>query len=123
MGEWTAHIELPPGVQAPGAARQAALAELRARGVTDQDFLDAASIVVSELVSNAVLHGGGCLGLRLDVGDDGVVVGAADAAHDVPRRRAPGRDGGQGLALVELLSQRWGVQQFQGGKWVWALLR
>ena len=108
-------FELAGGVGAPSQAR-AQLTELLTGRVYEDDMLDAA-VLTSELVTNAVRHGGG------GSEDDTIIVHVAIAADvlrvevcdggpgfarpDVLRPRAQG--GGNGLILVERLSSSWGV--------------
>ncbi|HZL74394.1 MAG TPA: ATP-binding protein [Propionibacteriaceae bacterium] len=80
-----------------------------------------AVVVVSELVSNAMRHGGGCLELGLSTHEDQVTVSAADGSAVIPRRRDPD-DHGRGLRIIEAFSQRWGVESHEDGKHVWILL-
>jgi anti-sigma regulatory factor (Ser/Thr protein kinase) len=83
--------------------------------------VDTALLLTSELVTNAVIHGhsdvqlqvctnGGLL--RVDVGDDN---------SRLPRRQPadPNALDGRGLAIVELLATRWGVDEEPIGKTVW----
>ncbi len=107
-------FELAGGVDAPGIAR-ARLGELLARQATEQDLLDVA-VMASELVTNAVRHGG-------TGEDDTIVVHLAIAAgvlrvevcdhgpgFEPPAVLRSRRDGGgSGLLLVERLSSSWGV--------------
>jgi anti-sigma regulatory factor (Ser/Thr protein kinase) len=76
-------------------------------------------VVVSELVTNAVLHGGGCVELNLAAHDERVVIAVADGSAVVPRRRDPDQAGGRGLRLIEALAVGWGVHDHEGGKRVW----
>ncbi len=122
MSGLTAHIDMPLGMQAPRSARTAVSAVLNAWGYRDEGWLELAAVVVSELVTNAVRHGGGCLELDLESHDGRVVVAVADGSAVVPRRRAPDDAGGRGLALIEGMSSRWGVHDHQGGKRVWVEL-
>jgi len=119
MSELSARFDMPLGSYAPRMARRAVSAVLAGWGFTDPDWLDEASILVSELVTNAVNHGGGCLELRVQAHGDQVTVSAADGSSVVPRRRRPDDAGGRGLELIEALSARWGVEDHEGGKRVW----
>ncbi|WP_433833927.1 ATP-binding protein [Actinoplanes sp. CA-015351] len=112
----TAHLDVPLDAGAPGAARRAVVAMLAGWGFRDADWLDSAAVVVSELVSNAVRHGGGCLELQLEAHDGRVVVSVADGSAVVPRRRDPDDEGGRGIALIEALAAGWSVQDYRGGK-------
>jgi hypothetical protein len=79
-------------------------------------------LVLSELVSNAVLHAGDAQGATLVLYDDRIRVEVAD-----PSTVAPAPSGydvnahtGRGLGLVEALALEWGVAHQDGGKVVWA---
>jgi two-component sensor histidine kinase len=111
-------IELASEAAAPGHARSA-LAPLRAS--LQQHAYDDLCLVVSELVTNSVVHGPGTP-IRLSVNVDeagnasGEVADDGDAVIDVGRTAA-GAEGGRGLALVDLLTARWGV--YEGSTHVW----
>ncbi|MFG2053135.1 ATP-binding protein [Micromonospora sp. NPDC048930] len=122
MSELTAHLDVPLGVHAPGAARRAITAVLEGWGFRDQDWLDAAAVIASELVSNAVRHGGGCIEFTARCHERRVVLSVADGSSVVPRRRDPDSAGGRGIAVIEALSDRWGVHDHEGGKRVWVEL-
>ena len=98
--------------EAVSAARQA-LAGLDA--VLEAGAFYDASLCVSELVTNAVLHAdhGSDAELRLDVefGPDGSLrVEVRDAGRGfTPAEPSEGDDSGWGLFLVDRLSDRWGV--------------
>ncbi|MFF8974018.1 SpoIIE family protein phosphatase [Streptomyces sp. NPDC014995] len=129
---------LTGGSLAPGAARdlvRAALTEwtgLGLTGTTPEDLGDDAILVVSELVTNAVVHAGTDVDVvcRLEEqpGSRAVVVEVTDHHPS----RAP-RDGtpespfeppeyGRGLRLVATLADAWGVTYRRGTKTVWARL-
>lgn len=122
MSELTAHVDLPLGCTAPAVARRVLGTTLPLWGFTDQPWLDGASLVVTELVSNAVRHGGGCVSLELRAHEAQVTLSVADGSAVVPRRADPDDAGGRGLLIIEALSQRWGVEDHRGGKRVWVLL-
>jgi anti-sigma regulatory factor (Ser/Thr protein kinase) len=122
MSGLTARLDLPLGDHAPRAARAAVHAVLTAWGHADVDWLDTAALVTSELVTNAVLHGGGCLGLNVDSHDGRVTISVSDGSAVVPERRPPDARGGRGLAIIESISARWGVHDHEGGKRVWVEL-
>jgi anti-sigma regulatory factor (Ser/Thr protein kinase) len=78
--------------------------------------------VVSELVTNAVLHAGGTAGVRVLDGDGRIRVEVDDVrAYEPPRERSTTPDDvtGRGLQIVGQLSERWGVEHHQGRKTVW----
>ena len=119
MSELSARLDLPLGVEAPGDARRAVTAVLHGWGFRDPLWLQQAAVIASELVTNAVLHGGGCVELRVQAHEGGVRLSVADGSSVVPRRREPDDGGGRGIAVIEALSAGWGVQDHQGGKRVW----
>jgi anti-sigma regulatory factor (Ser/Thr protein kinase) len=114
-------ITLEPSIRSPHDAR------LFAQRVLDDSgcAVDAATIVllVSELVSNAVLHGRGEVELAIDADDDAVRVHVTDGdSATVPQVRSPKPYDrtGRGMFLVDRLAQRWGVERIPGdGKRVW----
>jgi len=79
--------------------------------------LDDAVLVVSELVTNVLLHAHGAPFIRLLPAVDGVRVEVSD---DSPQPPLPSR--GLGLALVEGLATSWGSSPRGGGKVVWCEL-
>jgi anti-sigma regulatory factor (Ser/Thr protein kinase) len=96
---------------------------------------DAAELIASELVTNAVLESER-LKLRADLAtvpivriwviSDGttLVIHVWDSSTAEPVRRdaGPGEEGGRGLLLVETLSKDWGTYQKLDGKVVWAMV-
>ena len=78
------------------------------------DTAEAVRLAVSELVSNAVMHGTGTIAVALDVDTEGVHVTVSDNGvgfrlAGAPVMPPPDSPGGRGLALVAMLSARWGV--------------
>jgi len=85
-----------------------------------------AQLVVSELVSNAVLYTAGSIMVTLKNGAKLVTVAVWDEDPTVVPRLADapsGRPGGRGLKIVAALSERWGYRFDPPGKTVWAMLR
>ncbi|HEU5107758.1 MAG TPA: ATP-binding protein [Micromonosporaceae bacterium] len=122
MSELTATLDLPLGAEAPAAARRVVSAVLFGWGFREENWTHAATVVVSELVTNAVQHGGGCVALTVESHDGRVLLRVADGSSVVPRPRDPDETGGRGLAVIEALSTGWGVDDYQGGKRVWVEL-
>ncbi|MES5821186.1 SpoIIE family protein phosphatase [Streptomyces sp. RG80] len=133
-----AHPSLGGSSHPPGAARallRAALAEWAelglpgTEGLTDR-LADDAVVIVSELVTNAVVHAGTDIELdcRLEHATGALVIEVGDQHPS----RAP-RDGaceppyetpeyGRGLRLVATLAESWGITYRKGSKTVWARL-
>lgn len=77
-------------------------------------------LVVSELVTNALIHGHPPVRVSLAHAGDEVVVEVYDASAREPRPRPPGRGvGGYGLHLLDELADRWGTAPRPPGKCVW----
>ena len=78
-------------------------------------------LVVSELVTNAILHGGAAEQLRLRRTDRRVVIEVFDQGLQMPHPRAADfkAESGRGLHLVARLADRWGARPVGGGKAVW----
>ncbi|MEO3763089.1 ATP-binding protein [Streptomyces sp. B5E4] len=85
-----------------------------------------AVLVVSELVTNAVVHAGVSPGrdvaTRFVRQDGGVRIEVHDASDVWPVPRVPGDDGGFGLHLVDEFAAAWGVEEREIGKTVWAVV-
>jgi anti-sigma regulatory factor (Ser/Thr protein kinase) len=106
---------LPRDRSAPRRARR--LVEEHARGLP-RERLDAAVLLVSELVTNALVHGEGEILLELGMVGDALHVEIGDHGRRHPHvRETPGADGGWGLRLVEAMARRWGVRD--GATRVW----
>ncbi|GAA1719573.1 hypothetical protein GCM10009680_71340 [Streptomyces yatensis] len=154
--ESVSRTTLPGSVRAPGAARTFVRTALTGRSAAeafapvalDERSIDDAVLLVSELVTNAVLHAGTRVEVvcRLQPGDgpadEGDPVGQPDEASlpaDAPRR--PGivvevadlhpastvyggpetqrRGRGRGLQLIGALAESWGVTYHRTRKAVW----
>lgn len=122
MSELNARLDLPLGHMAPAGARKTLRQLLITWGYVDGDWLDSACLVMAELVTNAVLHGGGCLEVAVQAHEETIMISAADGSSIVPRRKRGQRSGGLGLVLIERLSTAWWVENHQGGKRVWIRL-
>jgi anti-sigma regulatory factor (Ser/Thr protein kinase) len=88
--------------------------------------VETATLLISEVVTNAVLHARTQICVSLDVTADLIRVEVADANPTFPwfsTRRTPDADVGQGLAVLQVVSSNWGVRKTPGGKIVWFELR
>jgi anti-sigma regulatory factor (Ser/Thr protein kinase) len=88
-------------------------------------FVEAARLLVSELVTNAVLHARTDITVVLRMTADGVRVEVHDGSQVAPvvRHYEDEAMTGRGLALVDELASKWGVDRDTGGKAVWFELR
>jgi CheY-like chemotaxis protein/anti-sigma regulatory factor (Ser/Thr protein kinase) len=78
-------------------------------------------LLVSELVTNAVVHADTDPRLEVRIASDTVRVEVYDADRSMPVARQPDAEGpgGRGLHLVDRLASRWGFEQIDDGKLVW----
>jgi len=82
---------------------------------------DDVEVCLSELVTNAHLHGRGPVGLRVLVDGGTVRIEVHDGSRDPPVLAPhPDAGGGYGLILVDRLSSGWGFDLAPDGKCVWA---
>jgi anti-sigma regulatory factor (Ser/Thr protein kinase) len=86
---------------------------------------DAAELLVSELVTNAVLHARTQISVEVLAAGDLVRITVHDASTVIPKPRIYGTDSttGRGLRLIATIARSWGVQRERGGKAVWCEVR
>jgi anti-sigma regulatory factor (Ser/Thr protein kinase) len=106
-------------VQSARGARRFASKVLASWGC--EDLEDAVLLLVSELVTNAVIHARSDVEVVLRLRPSRVRVEIIDAATDyIQRRDAASEDqSGRGMALTEALAASWGVDSLVAGKSVW----
>ncbi|MGW5335213.1 ATP-binding protein [Streptomyces bauhiniae] len=103
-------------------------ARLFADGIDADGLGDDLVLIVSELVTNAVIHGKTAPGRQVEVTLDHtagrVRVEVRDTGEGTPRRRPriPLAVAGRGLEIVDALCEKWGVAEQVVGKTVWAEL-
>jgi anti-sigma regulatory factor (Ser/Thr protein kinase) len=123
------HMTLPSEADSPALARDLVSGACVAWQMPH--LLNPCRVVMSELVTNAVEHGGSPItvtvtrrgaGLHLAVADTGP---ARPVLLDLtpPRRDEPLDERGRGLRTVESVSTIWGCEATAGGKIVWATVR
>jgi anti-sigma regulatory factor (Ser/Thr protein kinase) len=111
-------VGLPRTSRAAGLARTK-LAEWFGAEV-DGGLLHRAQLLVSELVTNAYVHGQGSIELRAALDGDRLLVEVIDEGSGFERtvdERSLESVGGRGLAIVGALSNRWGIHE--GTTHVW----
>ncbi len=113
-----ARTALPASPSSSRAARRFLSSFLADRPTRNWEDVD---LLVSELVTNAVMHAHSSpqvivqvhgTTLRVEVHDESPVVPALRDADD-------GRPGGRGLRILDRLASDWGVERRPGGKSVW----
>ncbi|TJZ52049.1 ATP-binding protein [Streptomyces piniterrae] len=120
-------LEVRPDPAEVGRARRWARSRLAGSGIgVDEPLAETLILLISELVTNAVVHTGSAAELRMRFSGAGPVVGTVrvevvDASTRPPRQRhADGEDtNGRGLELVDGLADRWGWQREGAGKRIW----
>ncbi|MFJ4814186.1 SpoIIE family protein phosphatase [Streptomyces sp. NPDC088801] len=140
-GDARACATLPGSSLAPGAARalvRRALTEWTGLALPGAEYLtdrlaDDAALVVSELVTNAVVHAGTDVEMecRLEGDDPDTAALVVEVCDHHPSRAPRGSEPetphdtpehGRGLRLVGALSEAWGITYRTGRKTVWARL-
>ncbi|MBT2524278.1 SpoIIE family protein phosphatase [Streptomyces sp. ISL-99] len=92
---------------------------------SDAEQLDAAVLMVSEMVTNVLVHtDGDALLIAEAKGEPGVRrlrVEVTDSSDELPHKRRPGEmaSSGRGLILMEMLAHTWGVDPKGEGKSIW----
>ena len=86
---------------------------------------DAAELLVSEVVTKAVLHARTAFSVEVQRDGDLVRVSVHDSSPVIPRPRTYGTDSttGRGMRLVATLAVAWGVERHGDGKAVWFEVR
>jgi anti-sigma regulatory factor (Ser/Thr protein kinase) len=112
-------LELPPTTDSVPVARRFVRARL-VEGATD---VDTATLLVSEVVTNAILHARTTVRVTVEVADEFVRIAVRDGSPVQPRVHSFSSTSatGRGLRLLDRLARRWGVYSdpATGGKVVW----
>ncbi|MFN2608415.1 MAG: ATP-binding protein [Acidimicrobiales bacterium] len=109
----------------PADPSSASVARRFVRGVLDrwgaEEFEEPATLLISELVTNAVLHAHSApeVVVRLEAGR--LWVGVSDGLDASPVRKHYGPEAatGRGMMLVERIASTWGTDVTDSGKVVW----
>jgi anti-sigma regulatory factor (Ser/Thr protein kinase) len=110
-----------PAVPASVAeARHHVEAWLRRLTIEDET-VEIAMLLTSELAGNAVLHGQGEMELTISISADTLRIEVRDGSSKLPRLRQPELydASGRGLHIVDALSTRWGTEPDAETKVVW----
>jgi anti-sigma regulatory factor (Ser/Thr protein kinase) len=111
-------LTLHPHPRAAASARRfvASVTE----GLVDDERARDLEVMVSEIVSNGVLHAETTMELVVASYDSTIRIELVDRGPGSPQvRPEPGPTGGYGLRIVEALARRWGVDNHPAGKIVW----
>lgn len=123
-------LEIRPDPAEVGRARRWACARLAGSTLGDDESLsETLALIVSELVTNAVVHTGSPAVLKLSLACESAErttlrLEVADGSDRAPVPRCAGEEatGGRGLALVDGLADRWGWAKEGAGKRIWCEL-
>lgn len=118
-----AHLCLPAQPDSPAAARR--LVADRCRSWGRPGAVERATVVTSELVSNAVEHAGTELDVTLVEQAGAVRVSVRDRAADRPDPAGDGNllaERGRGIPIVAALAADWGFLNVGDGKTIWAVV-
>src|SRR5918999_3432672 len=116
MGHRMGHLDLDlrfvPGARAPEGARRGLEA---LRTAFDDDTVDQAVLLVSELVTNSVRHAGlrdaDMIAVEVRQDDRSLHIEVSDAGAGFDADVLPRQDGGWGLLLIDRVADRWGVRR------------
>lgn len=105
-----AETDIAPDVARVALVRRWARERLTAAGL-DEPTLDVLVLLVSESVTNAVMHARPPLVLCLDVDSERTRVEVRDgtSAKPVVLQSVPTQPGGRGMMFIDHLSSRWGT--------------
>jgi len=121
-GALMSRMLLPPDARAAGQARRA-LREVLGE-TTHQEWIDAAELAVSEVVTNATLHAHTAVELSIRLEPEQLRVEVRDFNPVLPLQRHYDQHAttGRGMALVAAVTSSCGVTRMDDGKIVWFVL-
>ncbi|MFJ1742575.1 ATP-binding protein (plasmid) [Streptomyces microflavus] len=131
LGKLLDHCDVElAGLPAPQRAARGALASLL--DDTDQNQVDDAALIASELIANAIQHSCGAVLIRIEVYELGTALGVVDRGRDTdvlpphPCNSSVEPDTvathGRGLFIIQNLADTWSVEETSNGKIVIAVL-
>jgi anti-sigma regulatory factor (Ser/Thr protein kinase) len=128
MPPHSASVMLPHATQSVRSARRRLAEDLARRGICDEVIGDA-SLVISEIISNALKHArplsSGQIRVAWDLSSTSLELQVSDGGGPTrPYLQTPSLSslGGRGLGIVATLCSEWGVRQETDGTTVWATL-
>lgn len=116
-------ITVPSVPTSVAAVRRYTVGVCRDAGL-EAELVDNAALLVSEVATNALVHGCGDVRVTAYVTGASLRVEVSDEDPGMPEPRHAGvlDEGGRGLALLEALSADWGTDSTPAGKTVWFVL-
>ncbi|WP_250288884.1 ATP-binding protein [Streptomyces atroolivaceus] len=124
---WSYELSFPCDPRGPRIARTTLRAILDAHQLTELSYR--AELLASELTTNSVRHTQGPAGVRLQWRHPVLRVSVWDLSPDLPKPYTPAvgpdAEAGRGLAILELVADRWGGcaigegELGSGGKTIW----
>ncbi|MFB8114511.1 ATP-binding protein [Streptomyces sp. NPDC055962] len=124
---WSYELAFPRDPRGPRVARATLRAILGAHELAELSYR--AEVLASELTTNSVRHTQGPAGVRLQWRHPVLRVSVWDLSPDLPRPytspAGPDAEAGRGLAILELVADRWGGcaigegELGSGGKTIW----
>jgi anti-sigma regulatory factor (Ser/Thr protein kinase) len=96
----------------------------RVVGSCPPEFVESASLLTDELVTNAIRHGRPPIVLTIRFDAQVLVIEVVDfgLGQPVPRQVDATAERGRGLRIVDEVADEWGVHQLPEGKRVWCSL-
>jgi CheY-like chemotaxis protein len=122
IGALTARVDAEFPAQAWAVAGARAFVRATLERWREGELVDTVTLLLSELVTNAVVHAAAAPSVAVHLLPDRVHVEVADddeATHLEAREAPLSAEGGRGLLLVEALADCWGQVTLPGGKVVW----
>lgn len=115
----SATIDLPPQAVSARQARRWVTERMSAYGL--EPLCDAVELLTAEVVTNALLHAGTRVSLRVHRQGTGVQVEVMDGSSVPPHRQHFSRTAttGRGIGLLDDLADEWGWRPEKDGKTVW----
>jgi len=117
MSEIDDRLRLPPDPASASAARRFVTEALKAHDI-DVELI---SLLVSELVSNVILHAHTPLEVTIRTRGAHLRVTVADESPVIPALKQYAADSvtGRGLTMIDLTAENWGIDEMAEGKAVW----
>ncbi len=112
---------LPATTESPATARTLVRAELVG---CNEEVVTAAELMISELVTNTVMHGSAPIRIEIRLDTFTVKATVTDSSSGLPVLTAAGMSNahGRGLMIVSSLAHDWGIVECETGKSVWFIL-